>query len=259
MKNKVLISFLCLLTGKMNVNPWQVDSIWDFSFLHCPECSFNTQEEEFFQTHAVENHPLSLVLFAESVIENSDEVSDIFKKRYKHNENDNNLTTPPSQYEYPEIKEELVEESYEDEVNFEHNIEGQDTDNELDNPNEYSFDTEIKKETILFEYDANHSGQNFNGEYDFQEKQNYVENRETIWKGDPLSFSKGCLSKSLVPNSDGTYSCFVCYKKFNKKTILKDHMKNVHEKIKPIICHVCNERYAKRHLMEKHFKVWGRS
>ena len=51
----------------MNSNPWQVDSIWDFSFLHCPECQFNTQNENFFQTHAEENHPLSYVLFSENV------------------------------------------------------------------------------------------------------------------------------------------------------------------------------------------------
>ena len=44
-------------------NPWQVDSIQDFSCLKCPECGYNTKQETFFQDHAVENHPLSFVLF----------------------------------------------------------------------------------------------------------------------------------------------------------------------------------------------------
>ena len=44
-------------------NPWNVESIWVFSHLHCPECTFNTQDESVFQHHAVDTHPLSFVLF----------------------------------------------------------------------------------------------------------------------------------------------------------------------------------------------------
>mgnify|MGYP002051256855 CR=1 FL=1 len=46
-------------------NPWQVESIQDFSFLKCPECIFDTKTEDTFRNHATENHPLSLVLFRE--------------------------------------------------------------------------------------------------------------------------------------------------------------------------------------------------
>ena len=51
----------------MDVNPWKVDSIQEFSFLKCPECTFDSKEEETFQDHAIENHPLSFVLFRKSV------------------------------------------------------------------------------------------------------------------------------------------------------------------------------------------------
>ena len=44
-------------------NPWLVDSLQDFLFLKCPECTFDTKEEENFQEHAIERHPLSLVFF----------------------------------------------------------------------------------------------------------------------------------------------------------------------------------------------------
>ena len=49
----------------MSVNPWEVDSIDVFYFLKCPECAFDTQKETEFQNHAVENHPLSFVLFGD--------------------------------------------------------------------------------------------------------------------------------------------------------------------------------------------------
>ena len=44
-------------------NPWNVENIQEFSFLNCPECSFKTKQDYFFQDHAVKNHPLCFVLF----------------------------------------------------------------------------------------------------------------------------------------------------------------------------------------------------
>ena len=47
----------------MDTNPWQVDSIQEFYFLKCPECAFDTKEENYFHEHALQNHPLSIVFF----------------------------------------------------------------------------------------------------------------------------------------------------------------------------------------------------
>ena len=47
-------------------NPWQVDSIHSFSIFKCPECIFDSKEEDNFQDHATENHPLSFVLFGKT-------------------------------------------------------------------------------------------------------------------------------------------------------------------------------------------------
>ena len=44
-------------------NPWQVETIQEFSYLNCPECSFKTKGDYFFQDHALKNHPLCYVLF----------------------------------------------------------------------------------------------------------------------------------------------------------------------------------------------------
>ena len=50
-------------------NPWQVESIEAFYFLKCPQCLFFTQKDSSFYHHAVENHPLSLILFGKPTIE----------------------------------------------------------------------------------------------------------------------------------------------------------------------------------------------
>ena len=55
------------ISFQMEFNPWQVESIQEFLFLKCPECAFDSKEEETFQDHAIENHPLSFVLFQKSV------------------------------------------------------------------------------------------------------------------------------------------------------------------------------------------------
>ncbi len=52
----------------MDGNPWQVDSLQYFLYLKCPECTFDTQKEEIFEEHALENHPLSFVFFGETFV-----------------------------------------------------------------------------------------------------------------------------------------------------------------------------------------------
>jgi hypothetical protein len=47
----------------MNSNPWNVESIDEFSYFNCPECTFHSKEKTYFQDHATRNHPLSSVLF----------------------------------------------------------------------------------------------------------------------------------------------------------------------------------------------------
>ena len=58
--SKLLFIFFFLFQMK---NPWQVDSIEAFVCLKCPECYFTSKQENLFQDHAVQCHPLSHVLF----------------------------------------------------------------------------------------------------------------------------------------------------------------------------------------------------
>ena len=46
-------------------NPWQVESLKEFAYLKCPECPFDCKEDALFKDHALENHPMSAVLFGE--------------------------------------------------------------------------------------------------------------------------------------------------------------------------------------------------
>ena len=57
-------------------NPWMVPSLNEFTFLCCPECVFRSKTATSFQTHAIQNHPRSSVLFS-AVKEEPPDFSDI--------------------------------------------------------------------------------------------------------------------------------------------------------------------------------------
>ena len=52
----------------MAFNPWKVESIQAFYYLKCPECEFDTKEENSFKDHAIENHPMSHELFGKKSV-----------------------------------------------------------------------------------------------------------------------------------------------------------------------------------------------
>ena len=72
-KQSAIVKVLLYLYFSMTYNPWDVDSIKSFSYLKCPECVFESQEEDIFQNHATENHPLSFVFFGGKKEEDDDE------------------------------------------------------------------------------------------------------------------------------------------------------------------------------------------
>ena len=61
----------------MAQNPWAVESIQAFYFLKCPECDFDTKEDNLFENHATENHPLSIVLFGNKSVKKDFDTIDI--------------------------------------------------------------------------------------------------------------------------------------------------------------------------------------
>ena len=71
----------------MGYNPWKVASIQAFSCLKCPQCAFYTKEGNYFERHAMSNHPLSYVLFGKFEddnfeVSNPDEISKLSSSNF---------------------------------------------------------------------------------------------------------------------------------------------------------------------------------
>ena len=87
----------------MNENPWQVESLQDFLYLKCPECSFDAKEEEVFEYHATENHPLSFVFFGKTFVK--EEALDL----EEYNLVSENIIVTPNFPEITDIKKEFAD------------------------------------------------------------------------------------------------------------------------------------------------------
>ena len=112
----------------MAQNPWAVESIQAFYFLKCPECDFDTKEDNVFENHATENHPLSFVLFDKKYVEEDFDTIDIKEEPLSHSDTQisyddqkssthnqfpllNSVTENNSLLDVPELKQEPTDES----------------------------------------------------------------------------------------------------------------------------------------------------
>ena len=87
----------------LDKNPWKVESIQEFSCLKCPECIFFTKEENYFEDHAIANHPLSAILFDETT--SSCEIEDNFKKEVLDEINHVNVGLNQTSHPFPVVQE----------------------------------------------------------------------------------------------------------------------------------------------------------
>ena len=79
-------------------NPWLVDSIQAFSFFNCPECQVKTKDKNFFQGHALQNHPLSFEFFCSSSKKTKETVTEVesLENKTKEDETLEQLSLPDS-------------------------------------------------------------------------------------------------------------------------------------------------------------------
>lgn len=77
-----LVCIISFLFSDM-ANPWEVESLQDFSFLCCPECSFKSKEACDFENHALHKHPRAVCFFEKQLevkIEDIIDTKDVIKE-----------------------------------------------------------------------------------------------------------------------------------------------------------------------------------
>jgi hypothetical protein len=258
---------------KMAQNPWAVDSIKSFYFLKCPECDFDTREENLFENHATENHPLSFVLFDKKYVEEDFDTIDIKEEPLSHSDtqisyDDKKSSThnqfPPlssvtennSLLDVPELKKEPADESYRDEKLSRNNeidinnseMETYSTDVSIigNNLQEDPLNSEVHEEKKQYEC--------FDCHKVFVRYETLEAHISSVHGGIKVLFKcKVCDGSFLTVDelrehcmtSHLNLKCTVCGAVFLKNEALKAHMSSVHERIKIVFkCTICDGRFS---------------
>ena len=268
LKNKfVLPSFNFYF--QMEENPWQVDSVQAFSFLKCPECIFDTQEEDFFQVHATENHPLSFVLFGKISKEDNFKESLMIEDDFKTEDTFENYDIEVSgnsaflieKFENPSSEEMSQNQNIPDQIETENVTPTKKVQSEnLTNP-AFMKNSKLAPKTKT----KNTSTEEISMKEEFpvidspnlQElTQNEPEDIHDKIKLNHDTSNKCSKLMSSIVKQNKPFSCSECSSTFSRKSDLKCHrdwlhnIKNVHEENKPHKCTLCDIAYG----MEKNLK-----
>ena len=209
-------------------NPWDVESLQAFLCLKCPQCVFDTKEKDSFQNHAIENHPLSIVLFGRTL------------KEEKHFENEFDL-----------------------EVNF--LADKIDPEDPLQCEPDYLDYCESKLEEFAYEYTEYNDQTNIIKQELKHKVQNHIKSDHEKMK--PYKCDKCTVIRSFsdennlkahiksVHEEKKPYQCTICQKEFSGRNGMRNmnqHVAVVHEGKKPFQCEICNSCFSKKVGLEKH-------
>ena len=244
----------------MDINPWQVESIQDFSFLKCPECTFDTKDEDTFQDHATESHPLSFVLFKKT---SKDEY---FEDLYTIEEHILDIAEAPDNETKPEnflLSTMIVEES----SNKPEDSENQSNQVQIASDKEECFEDplQIKEENLnvniafkkrkLSQPSAHSEGIDIKS---IKVEPNFSASNHKKIKTFKCQIDS-CVSRyvdkrslkkhmekvhSVLSEEKRLFNCSTCGYVGNSKLQLKLHIDDVHEgkKLKPLLCTICGFR-----------------
>ena len=229
------------------VNPWQVDSIEAFNCLMCPECIFITKEKNLFEKHAVDNHPLSHVLFGLS----NENLTDFIEETDKNSKSlqDLNGTTLNTKLNFEaHLDEDSFEISYENIENVKESNDAQGHEGISFNPCyiKYEDSEEISNEIIennKKRQDAQvHEGIKFNP-FDITEEDSEGDSEE--------------ISDEMIENeSKDTLLCPICGKHFCNQRSKQRHIQTIHEGKKPYRCDPCRVNFSQKgHLNEHIYRI----
>jgi len=226
----------------MDGNPWQVDSLQDFLYLKCPECTYDTQEDISFQNHAVQNHPLSSVFFSKTFVkeENLD-----LEEDYSDDYNKDPLATSSENLglvaNFPKlsnVKEEIIDGTSEFKEAIEKSLKPKKLKPHICSKCNKGFTTSKK---LQKHSEIVHEGNK-------PKIKNKI--KQEINEGDELNKKvKPKPHKERVKKQ-----CPKCDKKLSSLN-LKSHIKRVHERIFPFLCNTCGYKATGNAELKNHVAV----
>ena len=201
----------------METNPWQAESLEDFTFICCPECVFKSKNAYTFESHALENHPNSTEFFkivnTESNLKHEDEV------------NSDPIKLEASEY----FESELIEEDYLDQEDIEN------ARRESLKAVKVELEKPVRKKKV---------------------KKSKETKELSLFYTQCLVCFKVCENRSSkrkhIQEEHPIISCGDCKKTFEDSQLLQKHYWRHHRQAK---CDQCNKVYTNKSVLTKHIKA----
>jgi len=223
----------------MDGNPWQVDSLQDFLYLKCPECTYDTQEDLSFQDHALQNHPLSSVFFDKSFVKEED-----YSYDYKDplTTSSGNLSLVASFPKLSNVKEELIDDTSESKEAIEKYSKPKRLKPHICSKCDRGFITpkKLQKHSEIV-----HEG---------KKPKTKKKIKQEINEGDELNKKVGKNERPKPHKERVKKQCPKCDKKLSSLN-LKSHIKRVHERIFPFLCNTCGYKATGNAELKNHVAV----
>ena len=216
----------------------------------CPECIFITKEQNIFEKHAVDNHPLSHVLFGISndnlydFIEETETNSEFFQDIYGTTLNTKSNFEAHLAKDSSDISDEIIENAkklkdaqVQEEIKFNPcNIKEEDSE-EISNEN--------------FENSKKWKDAQVHKEIKFNPCNIRIEDSEEI---------SNAIIENSSKKSKNTLLCPICGKHFCNQTSKKVHIETIHEGKKPFRCDTCGVNFSQKgtlndHILRIHEKI----
>ena len=265
-------------------NPWQVESIDAFYYLKCPECSFDTKDQDFFEIHAAENHPLSFTFFGNHYKEPEFDENDFIKNEPLSDniviKKEPNIESHESGYDFDGVSSpnDQFPLLFEDPLNTSDGIsvhEDKKFSTVYMDENQGSTKKKLSSKTTkkgpiwnyfnVLESDksrakCNICGDNYSLGSDipkFQTTSSVKKHLKSKHEDYFLKFLKESEErherKLKEKDSSVVYYCSVCNAKFSKKFHLNHHIETVHDS-KKYNCPICNDGFSKKGMLRKHLE-----
>ena len=257
-----LYGLFIFVSEKMSFNPWAVDDIQAFYFLKCPECNFIDKDENSFQDHAVENHPLSSAFYGES--DKTIEKIGIFDDCNEENETDDALNI---------VKEEVLETRNDHEmdenifpikndikIDIVHDVMPSETVNQIFPVSEIREPTTAiplmtqAAAQIAHSIPASKIKREILDDAPLMNTFNFLTNVgiDFTQKTRPQPSSSNLISPSIVNNRKKKYKCKICDTSFNMREKLMRHIAAIHEGQKLFNCSICDTNFYSKQNMNQH-------
>ena len=237
-------------------NPWEVESLQDFLFLKCPECTFDTKEENFFQMHAVDHHPLSIVFFDETCKKEPTIIKEGTAKVKSEPvfliEIDGETLIKPKGSKSSELKKcskikELNDKFFE-------SIET----GSVGNGCTFGPGPPISMDNE--EHNMEHMEEDFETEIPEFGRQNFPEEpmimkRKTIeveFESISVDIHNSIQIKTLIEPPGESNKCSICNVNFSSLSDVNRHIEFVHERKKPDKCEICGASYKRHYKLKAH-------